>query len=117
MEDDLMLLDEIVVNTYRTTSQALLSSDVVPIYDSKSSVNKDDIEAEINGTIIKFDFSNKAETTVILRGMASISNNVEPLYVVDGIPVSAERFRSLAFDDISNILLLKVGNFKSFVSQ
>lgn len=107
MEDDLMLLDEIVVDTYRTTSQSLLSSDVVPIYDSKSSVNKDDIEAEINGTIIKFDFSNKAETTVILRGMASISNNVEPLYVVDGIPVSAERFRSLAFDDISNISLLK----------
>src|SRR5690606_18329613 len=61
-----------------------------------------------NETIVEFKFSEKDNnTTVVLRGVGSINNAVEPLYVVDGILVSAERFRTLAFSDINNISVLK----------
>src|SRR5690606_18748093 len=83
-------------------------SDVRPVYDSTKSTTKDNIQAIINETIVEFKFSEKDNnTTVVLRGVGSINNAVEPLYVVDGIPVSAERFRTLAFSDINNISVLK----------
>lgn len=106
IEDEAMFLDEIVVDTYRTYAPTL--SDLRPVYDSTKSTTKDNIQAIINETIVEFKFSEKDNnTTVVLRGVGSINNAVEPLYVVDGIPVSAERFRTLAFSDVNNISVLK----------
>lgn len=48
-----------------------------------------------------------ANTSLILRGLGSISGDVQPLYVIDGVPVSAEHFRSLSQEDISNISVMK----------
>src|SRR5690606_17574877 len=46
-------------------------------------------------------------TTVILRGLGSITGSVEPLYVIDGVPMSSDRFRSLNPNDIESINVLK----------
>lgn len=105
IEEEFFDLEEVVVDTYRTPVPTL--NDMILLYDATLNPNKEDIQTEINGTIIKFDFSKKEETTVILRGLASISNAVEPLYVIDGVPMSAERFRSLSKGDISSISVLK----------
>lgn len=106
IEDDSIFLNDVVIDTYRTSVPTL--SDLRQIYDSKQSITKENIQAIINETIVEFNFSEKDNnTTVVLRGVGSINNAVEPMYVVDGIPVSAERFRSLAFSDINNISVLK----------
>jgi TonB-linked SusC/RagA family outer membrane protein len=45
--------------------------------------------------------------TVRVRGTNSLSGNVEPLFVIDGVPVDEDNFRSLNSNDIENISVLK----------
>jgi len=47
------------------------------------------------------------ETTVVLRGVGSINGNVEPLYVIDGVPMSSDRFNALSPDEIANVTVVK----------
>ena len=48
-----------------------------------------------------------ASSSVVLRGLGSINESTEPLYVVDGVPMSPNRFKSISPDDIANIDILK----------
>ncbi len=48
-----------------------------------------------------------ADSTIILRGVGSISGNVEPLFVIDGIPVDEDGFRSLNQMDIADVQVYK----------
>ncbi|PQJ30828.1 hypothetical protein BST92_02280 [Nonlabens arenilitoris] len=44
---------------------------------------------------------------VIIRGRASISGGVNPLYIIDGVPVDADTFRSINNNDIESLSILK----------
>lgn len=46
-------------------------------------------------------------TTVVLRGVGSINGNIEPLYVIDGVPQNSDNFRKLNPNDITNVSVLK----------
>jgi TonB-dependent starch-binding outer membrane protein SusC len=48
-----------------------------------------------------------ANSTVILRGYGSINGNVEPLYVIDGVPLNADNFKSINPNDIETVTVLK----------
>ncbi len=48
-----------------------------------------------------------AEEKIILRGVGSINGENQPLYIVDGVPVDEEGFRSLKQHQIKNISVLK----------
>ncbi len=48
-----------------------------------------------------------ADTTIILRGVGSINGNIEPLFIVDGIPVDEDGFRSINPNDIDTFSILK----------
>nr|WP_262891429.1 von Willebrand factor type A domain-containing protein [Flavobacterium suaedae] len=48
-----------------------------------------------------------ADSTIILRGTSSINGNAEPLFVVDGVPVDEDSFRSLSQNDIASYSILK----------
>ena len=48
-----------------------------------------------------------ADSTIVLRGVGSINGNVEPLFVVDGIPVDQSYLRSLSINDIASYSILK----------
>ncbi|WLD23869.1 DUF4139 domain-containing protein [Flavobacterium dauae] len=48
-----------------------------------------------------------SNTSVVLRGLGSINESVEPLYVIDGLPMSSDRFRSINPNDIVNVEVLK----------
>ncbi len=52
-------------------------------------------------------------TAVILRGLGSI-NKIEPLFIVDGVPVSADTFRAMNPNDIENIKILKGAEATAF---
>lgn len=107
MEDENLFLSEVVVDTYRTLAAPTLN-DLRQIYDSAINTDTQNIQAIINETIVEFNFSEKDNSTkVVLRGVAGVKNTAEPLYVVDGIPVSAEFFRTLGYNDINNISVLK----------
>ena len=42
-----------------------------------------------------------------LRGVSSISGNTEPLFIIDGVPVDEDNFRSLNPNDIASLSVLK----------
>lgn len=48
-----------------------------------------------------------ADSTIILRGVGSINGSIEPLFIVDGVPVDEEGFRSINQNDIESINVLK----------
>lgn len=45
--------------------------------------------------------------TILLRGRNSVQGNVEPLFIIDGVPVNEDNFRSLNANDIQNVSVLK----------
>ncbi len=48
-----------------------------------------------------------ASGEVIIRGRSSINGQVEPLYVIDGIPVDESTFRNINSNDIATVSILK----------
>lgn len=113
-EDEGDVLDGIVVTQYRTTTKEENATAV-------STVTSKTIEGRPNASFIQtlqgqvpgLNISTGSgqpgdnNTTVILRGVGSINGNIEPLYVIDGVPMSSDRFRSLNPNDIESITVLK----------
>jgi Ca-activated chloride channel family protein len=50
------------------------------------------------------------QKNVIIRGVSSLQSNKQPLYILDGVPVSQKNFQKLQSDDIKNISVLKDSN-------
>lgn len=48
-----------------------------------------------------------ADSTIMLRGTGSINGSVEPLFIVDGVPVDEKAFRNLNQNNIETIDILK----------
>lgn len=48
-----------------------------------------------------------ATSGVVLRGLGSINESTEPLYVIDGVPISASRFKALNPDEVGDVTVLK----------
>ena len=48
-----------------------------------------------------------ANSLIILRGVGSINGNIEPLFIVDGVPVDEDNFRSINNADVATISILK----------
>jgi len=46
-------------------------------------------------------------STIVVRGISTVSSNREPLYVIDGIPTTSNVFRALNKDEVNNITVLK----------
>ena len=69
-------LEEVFVSTYRTTSKQ--------VAEGRPNTN----------------------SPVMLKGLSSINNSAKPLYVIDGIPVSEEKFRALNENEIANVEVL-----------
>lgn len=112
--DDYQDLEGVVIDTYRTTSKP--KSNI-----AASTVNSKTIEGRPNASFVQtlqaqvpgLNISSGSgqpganNTTVILRGLGSINGNVEPLYVIDGVPMGSDNFRSINPNDIENITVLK----------
>ncbi|MBA5793407.1 SusC/RagA family TonB-linked outer membrane protein [Flavobacterium sp. xlx-214] len=113
VEDDAIGLEEVVIDTYRTTSKKENATSV-------SSVTSKTIEGRPNASIIQTlqgqvpglnimtgSGQPGASSQVTLRGLGSINGSTEPLYVIDGVPMSSSRFRSLNPNEIDRVDILK----------
>lgn len=104
-------LEEMVISSYTTTVKNDLSNFSVISHIVNGRPNAtfiQTLQAQVPGINISTGSGEPgADTSVVLRGLGSVNGSAQPLYIVDGVPVSAERFRSLSPDDISNISLLK----------
>src|SRR5690606_28290457 len=113
VEDDSYYLEDIIVDTYRTTSkeQSSVAASTVTSKTIEGRPNASFIQT-LQGQVPGLNISTGSgqpgsnNTAVILRGLGSITGSVEPLYVIDGVPMSSDRFRSLNPNDIESINVL-----------
>jgi len=114
VEEDATELEGVVVTTYKTTSKAE-NATAVSTVTSKTIEGRPNasfiqtLQGQVPGLNIATGSGQPGDnnTTVILRGVGSINGNIEPLYVIDGVPMSSDRFRSLNPNDIESVTVLK----------
>lgn len=113
MQEDAAALEEIVIVAYGSEKASNVTSAI-------ETVKAEDIEQVPNASLdqilqgqaagLNIQTSSGqpgASGTVILRGRSSINGNTEPLFIIDGVPVDEDNFRSLNSNDISSVSVLK----------
>ncbi|MFP9115347.1 SusC/RagA family TonB-linked outer membrane protein [Flavobacterium sp. RHBU_3] len=107
-------LENVVVDSYRTmsrpknaTAAATVTSKTIEGRPNASFVQT--LQGQVPGLNIASGSGQPGSnnTTVILRGAGSINGNVEPLYVIDGVPQTGDNFRSINPADIESATVLK----------
>lgn len=99
-------LDEIVVIGYAAKEQKATTASISTMHSPNANYIVSNTRA-LQGTVAGISISpsnNYANTTI--RGIASISNN-EPLYILDGVPVSKEVIDQLDSKTINNVTVRK----------
>lgn len=94
LAEDHTALDEVVISAYRTKRPNANFAQA--------------LEGQVSGLQITTNNGKPdADTYINLRGVSSISNESEPLYIIDGVPVDAYRFRSLDPNTVTSVEVLK----------
>ncbi len=113
-EEEGEILEDVVIDFYRTTAKpksAVAASTVTSktIEGRPNASFIQTLQGQVPGLNIATGSGQPGDnnTTVILRGLGSINGAVEPLYVIDGVPMTSDRFRSLNPNDIDNVTVLK----------
>ncbi|RZJ73152.1 MAG: SusC/RagA family TonB-linked outer membrane protein [Flavobacterium sp.] len=114
MEDDATILDPVVIEGYRTTSRrqsnvavTTISAETIEGRPNVSFIQS--LQGQIPGLNISTGSGSpgSSNTSVILRGLGSLTGNTEPLYVIDGVPSNVSNFRSINGNDIESVSVLK----------
>ena len=107
------LLDEVVVEGYRTVAKekSVISSVQLTSESLESRPNASFIQS-LSGQAAGLDIQTGngqpgANSLVQIRGVSSINGNTEPLFLMDGIPINEDNFRSLNPNDIESISVIK----------
>ncbi|TCK69042.1 Ca-activated chloride channel family protein [Winogradskyella wandonensis] len=120
MEEDSAALDEVVITGYSTgrnyspPSKAQLKRRAQKAYHNKiaSQINGNSIsralQGQVTGVNVNTGSGQPGQTSqIIIRGSASLSGNREPLYIIDGVPVNANKVKHLNPDNIKSVSVLK----------
>jgi len=113
MQESNEVLNEVIVTGYTSTKRPKSLAAV-------NFVSMDEVEERSNASVIQNlqgmvaglnigtgSGQPGADSTIILRGIGSINGNIEPLFIVDGMPVDEDGFRSINQNDITSIAVLK----------
>lgn len=107
LTDDAMALDDVVVEAYRSITKSTSNVSAVTIINSPNATFLQTLQGQIPGlNIASGNGQPGGGTTVILRGAGSISGNPEPLFVIDGVPMTSDQFRALKPDDIAQVTVI-----------
>lgn len=113
LQEDVQLLEDVVVTGYQTISKerSAASYNIVKGEDLKqSAMSRGSILESLEGTApgLTVNFSEDAESKYSIRGITSINSSKEPLFVLDGVPVSSDDLESLlSANDIASVTVLK----------
>lgn len=112
LREDLLNLDEVVVIGYGTVKKRDLTGSVSSVDASKiSSVPaanaSEALQGRVPGLVVtNSDWSPGSSPTVMIRGKRSITANNDPLYVIDGVPVTGG-ISEISPADIESMEVLK----------
>lgn len=112
MADADTILSEVAIidtstNSIRS-SAAVTSFSSSPLEDSSNADMIQSLQGQVAGlTIGSGSGQPGSDSTIVLRGVGTMNGNVAPLYVIDGIPVDEDGFRSIDQNDIESFQILK----------
>ncbi len=108
------VLDEIVVTSYGRALNSKKSAASLARVDGKTieqvPINSVDqvLQGAAAGVSVNTGSGQPGQSgTIIIRGLSSLSGDIEPLFIIDGVPVDQDNFRSLNQNDIQTIDVLK----------
>jgi len=114
LEDDVATLDEVVVVGYQgATNSAKVASSIATVKsEAIEQVPINSIDQVLQGNAAGVNVSTGSgqpgqSATITIRGRSSLSGDVEPLFILDGVPISQDNFRSLNQNDIESLSVLK----------
>lgn len=113
MQESNEVLNEVIVTGYTSTKRpkSLAAVNFVSIDEVEERSNASVIQ-NLQGMVAGLNIGTGsgqpgADSTILLRGVGSINGNIEPLFIVDGMPVDEDGFRSINQNDIASIAVLK----------
>ena len=112
MKENRNMMEEVVVTGYQTISKersagsySIVSGDEVADKANMRGSIMESLEGLTTGLSVNY---GEGQEKFLIRGITSINSTRSPLYVVDGIPMSADSFENLInSNDIANITFLK----------
>jgi TonB-linked SusC/RagA family outer membrane protein len=113
LDVDATVIGDVVIDKYRSltpakSAAAIATISIDAIEDRANASVLQNLQGQVAGLNIATGSGQPgADSTIILRGVGSINGNVEPLFVIDGIPVDEDGFRSINQNDIASISTLK----------
>jgi len=113
LKTDVEALDEVVVigSSTQTREKSAVSSVKLSTKAIENRPNASAIQS-LNGQVPGLNITTNtgqpgANSTVQIRGVSSVNGDTEPLFIVDGIPVDQDNFRSINPQEIESIEVLK----------
>lgn len=109
---DTQYLEQVVVTGYQTLSRER-SAGSFAMVEGAQIQNKGnahgDIIRSLEGTVAGLNVNTSAEgTSYLIRGVTSINSSTEPLYIVDGVPMSKDQVTKMINpNDVSSVTFLK----------
>lgn len=104
-------LDEVVVVGYGSQSKRSLTGSVSTVHSNALSFGYTDIASALQGRVAGVEITSSGAPgsigSVRIRGASTLSGNNEPLFVLDGMPVSGNINGFININDIDNIQVLK----------
>src|SRR5690606_4181293 len=114
MQEDVAALEEIVVIGYKgATNSSKISSALATVSaESIEQVPITSLDQMLQGQAAGVNVSTGSgqpgqSATIIIRGRNSLNGDTEPLFIIDGVPVDQDNFRSLNQNDIATMSVLK----------
>ncbi len=113
LAEDLGVLDEVVIEAYRTSTaeKSNIASTTITAKTVEARPNASfaqTLQGQVAGLNITTGNGQPGGDSVInLRGVSSLSGSTEPLFIIDGVPVDEDNFRSLNPNDIESLSVLK----------
>lgn len=113
LAEDLGVLDEVVIEAYRTSTaeKSNIASTTITAKTVEARPNANfaqTLQGQVAGLNITTGNGQPGGDSVInLRGVSSLSGSTEPLFIIDGVPVDEDNFRSLNPNDIESLSVLK----------
>lgn len=121
MEESDNVLDIVKIsNGYKTTTKrrstkAITTITAENIEDRPNASAVQSLQGQVAGLNIGTNSGQPGagQNTIILRGVGSINGNIEPLFIIDGVPVDEDNFTNINPNNIASVSVLKGPNATS----
>ena len=113
MESEAELVDDVVVIAYGVRKKGTVAGSVATvntakIEDTPTAAFDQALQGQVAGlSVLSNTGEPSASATMQIRGVNSINSGTEPLYILDGAPISASDFNTINPSDIATLNVLK----------